>query len=112
MVENRENIHSSINLLVGIAALIGLVLVVVGALALLHAIYTVWQLYSSPDRIISFAQTFKLTTASLVNLDVNGLDLLRLITWPFVILVLLLQGKVGVWAIEAGARLLGTARNK
>ena len=112
MVENNSNLHSSFNLLIGIGALIGLLLVVIGALVVTHAAYMVWQLYNNPDAIIAFAQSFKLAASNRVDIDLNGLDPLRLIAWPFVILALLLQGKIGMWAIEAGARLLGTGRIK
>ena len=112
MAENRSNQHLSSSLLVGIGALIGLILVMIGAMVVTHAAYMVWQLYNNPDAIIGFAQSLKIAASTKVDIDLNGLDPLRLIAWPLVILVLLLQGKIGVWAIEAGARLLGTLRNK
>ncbi|MCB1828925.1 MAG: hypothetical protein H6964_09490 [Chromatiaceae bacterium] len=112
MVENRSNLQSSFNLLIVMGTLLGLVLAVIGALLLSHVIFLTWQLYDNPDSIMSFAQSLKLAKSGVVEMDLNGLDPLRLIAWPLVILVLLLQGKIGMWAIEAGARLLGAARNK
>ena len=106
MLENKSN------LLIGIGALIGLLLVVIGALVVTNAAYMAWQLYNNPDVIIAFAQSFQLATSNRVDIDLNGLDPLRIIAWPFIILALMLQGKIGMWAIEAGARLLGTARVK
>lgn len=112
-MENRSTQHFSIiNLLTGTGALIGLILALIGALVVIHAVYMVWQLYNDPDAINAFAQSLKLAASTSVEIDLNGLDPLRLIAWPLVILVLLLQGKIGMWAIEAGARLLGTVRNR
>jgi hypothetical protein len=45
-------------------------------------------------------------------MDLNGLDPLRLLAWPFAVMILLLQGKISLWAIEGGARLLDVARQK
>lgn len=112
MVENRSNLHSSISFVVGIGALIGLILALVGALVLSHAVYLIWQLYDNPDSIMGFAQSLMLTKSNLAEVDLNGLEPLRLIAWPLVILLLLLQGRIGVWSIEAGAHLLGTVRKK
>jgi hypothetical protein len=112
MVETRSNLQSSSNLLTGIGALIGLILVMIGAMVVTHAAYMVWQLYNDPDAIIGFAQSLKIAASTKVEINLNGIDPLRLIAWPLIILVLLLQGKIGAWAIEAGARLLGTVRNK
>jgi len=112
MAENRSNLNSSIDFMIGIGTLIGLILAVTGALVLSHAVYLVWQLYENPETIMSFAQSLKLAKANVVEIDLNGLDPLRLVAWPFVILVLLLQGKIGLWAIEAGARLLGAGKKE
>ena len=109
MVENRSNLRSSTGFAADIGAIIGLILAVAGALVLSHALYSVWQLYENPDSIMEFAQSLKLIKSNLAEIDLNGLDPLRLIAWPLAILVLLLQGKIGMWAIEAGARLLGAA---
>ncbi|MCB1763822.1 MAG: hypothetical protein KDI27_11885 [Gammaproteobacteria bacterium] len=110
MSENSTQLHSSMGILAIFAALIGLLLVLTGALTLIHAAYTVWDLYDNPDAILAFARTFNLIDSSAKGIALNGLDPERLITWPFVILLLMLQGKVGIWVVEAGARLLGTAR--
>jgi len=113
MVENRTHSHSFINFLIGIGAfLIGLSLVVVGALVLIHAAYMTWELYKNPETIINFAQSLKLANSSVVMIDLSGLDPLRLLAWPFVVMILLLQGKIGLWAVEAGSRLLDAARQK
>ena len=113
MAETKFNLHSFINLISGIGALIiGLSLVVVGALVLAHAAYMAWELYKNPETIISFAQSLKLANSNMVDVDLGGLDPLRLIAWPFVVLLLLLQGKISLWAIEAGARLLAVARQQ
>ena len=113
MAETKSNLHSFINFISGIGVLIvGLSLVVVGALVLTHAAYVTWELYKNPETIISFAQSLKLANSNMVDVDLGGLDPLRLIAWPFVVLLLLLQGRIGLWAIEAGARLLDVVRQK
>ena len=65
-----------------------------------------------PYSLINFAESLKLADSSIVMIDLSGLDPLRLLAWPFVVMILLLQGKIGFWAIEAGARLLEAARQK
>jgi len=113
MAENRARSHSSFNILIGIGAfLIGISLVVVGALVMIHAAYLTWELYKNPGTIINFAQSLKIADSSIEMMDLNGLDPLRLLAWPFVVMILLLQGKISLWAIEAGARLLDVARQK
>jgi len=113
MVENNTHRHSFVNFVIGSGALlIGLSLVLVGALVLIDAAYSAWQLYADPETIMNFAQSFKLDKSSAVTIDLNGLDPLRLVAWPFVVLILMVQGKVGLWSIEAGARLLDTARSR
>ena len=113
MVENRPHQHSFINFAIGIGALlIGLSLVLVVALVLIHAAYMAWELYRNPETIINFAQSFKLDSLNVVTIDLNGLDPLRMVAWPFVMLIMLVQAKIGLWSIEAGARLLDTARRK
>ena len=113
MAETKSNLHSIINFISGIGVLIiGLSLVVVGALALTHAAYMTWELYKNPETIISFAQSLKLANTNMVDVDLGGLDPLRLMAWPFVVLLLLLQGRIGLWVVEAGARLLDVARQK
>lgn len=81
-------------------------------MVLIHAAYMTWELYKNPETIINFAQSFKTANSSMEMMDLNGLDLLRILAWPFVVMILLLQGKIGLWAIEAGARLLDVARQK
>ena len=112
MAVNRSSPQSSIILLIGITAFFGLILVMIGAMVLTHAAYMAWQLYTDPDAITGFAHSLKLATSSKVEIDLNGLDPLRLIAWPLIVLALLLQGKIGIWTVEAGARLLGTVRNQ
>jgi len=113
MEENRNHRHSFINFAIGIGALlIGLSLVLVGALVLIHAAYMAWELYRNPETIINFAESFKLANSSMVTIDLNGLDPLRMVAWPFVVLILLVQGKIGLWSIESGARLLDAAKRK
>ena len=113
MAENRARPHSFFNILIGMGAfLIGISLVVVGSLVLIHAAYMTWELYKNPDAIIGFAQSLKIADSSIEMMDLNGLDPLRLLAWPFAVMILLLQGKISLWAIEGGARLLDVARQK
>lgn len=113
MAENRAHSHSFFNILIGMGAfLFGISLVVIGASVLIHAAYMTWELYKNPGTIIDFAQSLGIADASVEMMDLNGLDPLRLLAWPFVVMIVLLQGKVGLWAVEAGARLLGVARQK
>ncbi|MCP3867115.1 MAG: hypothetical protein GY703_03285 [Gammaproteobacteria bacterium] len=105
--------RSSTNIIGGVAGLIiGLILVSAGGLILIHAAYMSWELYQNPEAIDGFAKSLSLFDVSRLEVDLNGLDPLRLIAWPFIVLVLLLQGKIGLWAIEGGARLLEACRQR
>jgi ABC-type Na+ efflux pump permease subunit len=89
-----------------IAPVLGLILVLFGLWALGGAIYIAWGLFEEPNGIAYFAQYFFETTKITAHLPNAGEGTAHLIAWFVVILLLLVLGKLGDWAISAGARLL------
>lgn len=85
---------------------VGLVLVLAGLWALVGAVYLAWGLFRDPDGIAYFARYFAESTRLSTYLpgDITGPS--HLLSWVAVILLLLVIGKLGFWAVEAGARLI------
>ena len=90
----------------GIATFLGLVLIGFGIWALAGAIYTAWGLVQEPDSISYFARYFLETTHVDAMLASGGEGLAHFLSWLAVILLLLVLGKLGAWAVAAGARLI------
>lgn len=96
----------------GVAAALALLLVGFGIWALAAAILFAWGLFREPDSIGYFASYFLEATSLGAHLPEAGEGLAHFVSWITVILLLLVLGKLGTWAVESGARLLqarGTA---
>ena len=89
-----------------IAAVFGLALVGFGIWALGGGIMAAWGLFNDPDSIAYFAKYFLETTNIAAHLPEGGEGLAHYASWLAVILLLLVIGKLGFWAIASGARLL------
>lgn len=96
----------------GLVAALGLVLVALGLWALGGAIYFAWGLFKDPDSIAYFAQYFLETTKIATLVPAGGEGLAHYLAWLAVILLLLVLGKLGAWALEAGALLLHAGRKR
>lgn len=98
--------QSLIRPLVWVGQALGLVLAVAGLWALVGAVYLAWNLFRDPDGIAHFARYFAETTRLSAYLpgDITGPS--HLLSWIAVILLLLVIGKLGFWAVEAGSRLI------
>lgn len=101
-----------LRILSGIGSVLGLVLVGFGLWALAGAIFAAWELYSNPDSIAYFATYFLETTKIKAYLATGGEGLAHYLSWIAVILLLLVLGKLGAWAITAGASLLPHSRRR
>ena len=89
-----------------IGTLLGLVLIGFGIWALAGAIYIAWGLVRDPNSIAYFARYF-LETAHVDALLASGAEgLAHYLSWMAVVLLLLVLGKLGAWAVAAGARLI------
>ncbi len=100
-------------ILSAIAGVFGLILVGFGIWALAGAIYTTWGLVQDPDSIAYFAKYFLESTDIGALLAGGGEGLAHYLSWLAVILLLLVLGKLGFWAISAGARLVpGLGRDR
>jgi hypothetical protein len=93
-------------LLQWIFGLFGVILVGVGVWALGGAIYVAWGLFHGPDGIAQFADYFRETTQLAAQLQIGGEGLVHYVAWLAVILLLLVLGKLGAWAVTVGAQLL------
>lgn len=85
---------------------LALILIGLGLWALGGAIYTAWELFREPEGIAYFARYFMESTKLAELLPQGGEGLAHYVAWVAVILLLLVIGKLGAWAIEAGARLI------
>ncbi len=95
--------------LAAIAAVLGLALIGFGLWALGGAIMAAWGLFNDPDSIGYFAKYFLETTKIAAHLSDGGEGLAHYASWLAVVLLLLVLGKLGFWAIASGARLLDAA---
>lgn len=84
----------------------GLVLVLSGIWALLGAVYFAWGLFRDPDSIAYFARYFVETTKLASYLPGHPEGPAHYLSWIVVILLLLVIGKLGSWAVGAGAKLI------
>ncbi len=89
-----------------VAMVLALILVGFGIWALGGAIYAAWTLFRDPDSIGYFAKYFLETTHLGAELQIDGVGLSHYVSWAAVILLLLVLGKLGAWAVSAGARLI------
>jgi hypothetical protein len=99
-----------LTILAAIASVLGLVLVGFGIWALAGAIYAAWELFRDPDSIAHFARYFLETTKIAAYLESGGEGLAHYVSWVAVILLLLVLGKLGAWAVAAGAQLIGSGK--
>jgi hypothetical protein len=92
--------------IVWVGQVLGVVLAVAGVWALVGAVYLAWDLFRDPDGIGYFARYFAETTrlSSYLPGDITGPS--HFLSWIAVILLLLVIGKLGFWAVDAGARLI------
>lgn len=95
-----------VSVLLAIFGLLGLILVGFGVWALGGAIYVAWGLFHGPDGIAQFADYFRETTQVAAQLQIGGEGLVHYVAWLAVILLLLVLGKLGAWAVTVGAQLL------
>jgi hypothetical protein len=107
MAQDSEPTTNSVQAILGaIASVLGLILIAFGLWALGGAIYAAWELFRDPDSIANFARYF-LETAKIGAYPANGGDgAAHLFSWFVVILLLLVLGKLGDWAITVGVQLL------
>lgn len=89
-----------------ISLVLGLILLGFGLWALGGAIYVAWSLFDSPDNISRFATVFLETTKLGASMPGGGESVAHMVSWLFVVTLLLLLGKLGDWAVGVGARLL------
>ena len=94
------------------ALVIGYLLLMIGAVSLIYAAYHAWALFDNPYLIVEFSDKLQLSILRDQKPDASSQELFRLVSWPIIIFLLLLQGLIGTWAIEASARLLDTLRDK
>ena len=95
-----------VGVLTGISMVLGLVLIVFGLWSLGSAIYFAWGLFRDPESIAYFARYFLETTKITTLVPNGGEGLAHYLSWIAVILLLLVLGKLGAWAVGAGAQLV------
>jgi hypothetical protein len=111
-MDNEPATSPVLTIMAGIASVLGLVLIGFGIWALGGAIYAAWELFRNPDSIAYFARYFLETTKIAAYLESGGEGLAHYVSWVAVILLLLVMGKLGTWAITAGAQLMPLSRRR
>ena len=101
-----------LTILAGIASILGLILIGFGIWAIAGAIYAAWELFRNPDGIAYFARYFLETTKIAEYLQTGGEGLAHYLSWLAVVLLLLVLGKLGAWAVTAGAQLMPVLRHR
>jgi hypothetical protein len=81
---------------------LGYGLIITGLVSLIGLTYHIWDLYHYPQLAIRFAETLQ----NLASEDQVPLSLLKLGGWMIMILLLLTAGKISVWLVDSGKRLL------
>jgi hypothetical protein len=94
------------NIFSNIASVLGIILILLGLWALGSAVYHAWLLFSDPASITYFAEYVIESAKIVAHLPEGGNGAAHLVSWFVVILMLLVLGKLGDWAISAGSRLL------
>jgi len=85
-----------------IISILGYGLIIAGVVSLLGLTWHIWELYQHPELSIRFAEALQ----NLPEQEIVPLSLLKLGGWQIMLLLLLLSGKVSVWLIESGKRIL------
>lgn len=105
-LENDSPTSTLYSVWAGTVAVLALVLIGFGLWALGGAIYAAWGLFRNPDGIAYFATYFLETTRIASYLPSGAEGLAHFASWLAVVLLLLVLGKLGAWAVDAGAKLL------
>lgn len=107
---DRDYQVSSSSVVSIVLSMLGLVLVGFGIFALVGAILAAWNLYSHPEGIGYFANYVLETAKFAAEREIAGLGLAHSLAWVIVVLLLLVLGKLGAWAVISGARLFSWIR--
>ena len=85
--------------------MLGLLLIGFGIFALVGAILAAWNLFHHPQDIASFADYVLNTAGFAAAVETGATGLAHTFAWVIVVLLLMLLGKLGAWAVSAGSRL-------
>jgi len=111
-VDSESRVLTLRTIWVLVAAVLSLVLIVFGLWALGGAIYVAWGLFHDPAGVAHFASYLLETTRLDDYLSGAGAGAAQYVALITVILLLLVLGKLGAWAISAGALLLPSSRRQ
>ncbi len=81
---------------------LGYLLLILGVVAIIAIGYHIYELYQQPQLVSRIAESLKDKSTS----DAIPFSLLKIAAWQIVIVLMLLAGKVAIWFIEAGQRLV------
>jgi hypothetical protein len=90
-----------------IAALLAVVLIIAGILVLASALFSAWSLYRDPAGIEPYVRYFVQLVPALEDGSPTLKGVGTLVAWLFAVLMLLVLGKLGSWAIGSASRLIG-----
>ena len=105
-IEQDARQTSGRSILRAVVYVLAFVLIALGLWSLGGAIYAAWELFRDPDSIAYFAKYLLETTKLATLVPTGGQGLAHYVAWVVVILLLLVLGKLGAWALGAAAQLL------
>jgi hypothetical protein len=85
-----------------ITSILGYGLIIAGVISLLGLTWHIWDLYHQPELAIRFAEALK----NLPGEEAIPFSLLKIGGWLIMLLLLLMAGKISVWLVESGKRIL------
>ena len=95
-----------------VVPVLAILLFALGFWALGGAIVSAWGLFHSPEDIAYFARYF-LDATDLAKLLPSGAEgVAHYVAWVAVVVLLLVLGKLGAWALGAAAALIGAGRRR
>ena len=111
-IEQDPSQFSGRNVWRAVVYVLAFVLIGFGLWSLGGAIYAAWGLFRDPDGIAYFAKYFLETTNLAAFVPAGGEGLAHYVAWVAVIVLLLVLGKLGAWALGAVAQLLSIDRKR
>jgi len=111
-IEQEAGPATGLSVLRMVVYVLAFVLIGFGLWSLGGAIYAAWGLFRDPDGIAYFAKYFLETTKLAAFVPAGGEGLAHYVAWLAVIVLLLVLGKLGAWALGAAAQLLAIDRKR
>ena len=81
---------------------LGYLLLILGVVAIIGIGYHIFELYNHPELVGRFAESLQDYSGG----ETMPMSLLKIAAWQIVIVLMLTAGKIAIWLIESGQRLV------